>query len=432
VRLRSPHDRQILLLAVPALGALAAEPLYVLVDTAIVGHLGTAQLASLAIAATVMSTAFTIFNFLTYGTTAQVARLHGAGRNAAATALGSQALWLGLAIGVALLVLIEALAGPVVTLMGGRGTVHDGAALYLRIAALGGPLFMLAGAAQGYLRGMSDLRTPLIILVAAHTANAGLELLFVYGFGWGLAGSAWGTVIAQLGMALAFVHVQRRAGFARPQPAEMRPLARIGSEIAVRTTALTGSFLVASAVLARIGAASLGAHQVAFQLWVFLALILDAIAIAGQVMVGRMLGAGDARGAREAATRMIAWSVAVGALFAVVLLALGDAVPRLFTDDARVVARAREIWPLFAAMMPANGAVFALDGILIGAGDTRYLMWGMLAAAAVYVPITVLALHEGWGIVGVWWGLLALIGVRLLTCGARFAGSRWALTGAPA
>jgi putative MATE family efflux protein len=417
---------------VPALGALAAEPLYVLVDTAIVGHLGTTQLASLAIAATVMSTAFTIFNFLTYGTTAQVARLHGAGRNEAAAALGSQALWLGLAIGVALLVLIEALAGPIVTLMGGTGRVHDGAVLYLRIAALGGPLFMLAGAGQGFLRGMSDLRTPLIILVAAHTTNAVLELVFVYGFGWGLAGSAWGTVIAQVGMALGFVAVQRRTGFERPHPGKMRPLARIGSEIAVRTTALTGSFLIGSAVLARIGAASLGAHQVAFQLWIFLALILDAIAIAGQVMVGRMLGAGDASGAREAATRMIAWAVAVGALFAVVLLALGDAVPRLFTGDDRVVERAHEIWPLFAAMMPANGAVFALDGILIGAGDTRFLMWGMLAAAAVYVPIVLLAPHEGWGIVGVWWGLLALIAVRLLTCGARFAGSRWALTGAPA
>jgi putative MATE family efflux protein len=432
LRLRSPYDRQILLLAVPALGALAAEPLYVLVDTAIVGHLGTTQLAALAIAATVMSTAFTIFNFLTYGTTAQVARLHGAGREQDAAALGSQALWLGLAIGAVLLVLLEALAAPVVTLMGGTGHVHDGAVLYLRIAALGSPLFMLASAAQGFLRGISDLKTPLVILVAAHVTNALLELLFVYGFGWGLAGSAWGTVIAQLGMALAFAGVQRRAGFERPHPGKMRPLARIGSEIAVRTTALTGSFLVASAVLARIGAASLGAHQVAFQLWVFLALVLDAIAVAGQVMVGRMLGAGDAAGARGAAVRMIAWSVAVGALFAAVLLALGDAVPRLFTGDPAVVARAHQIWPLFAAMMPANGAVFALDGILIGAGDTRYLMWGMLAAAAVYVPITLLALHDGWGITGVWWGMLALIAVRLVVCGARFAGSRWALTGAPA
>jgi len=430
---RSPYDREILRLAVPALGALAAEPLYVLVDTAIVGHLGTVQLASLAIAATALTSAFTIFNFLTYGTTARVSRLHGAGREEEAARLGAQALWLGAGIGLVLLLATVALARPVATLMGGEGEILDGATTYLRIAALGSPFFMLASAGQGFLRGISDLRTPLVILVAAHAVNVVLELLFVYGFGWGLAGSAWGTVIAQVGMGAAFVVVQARAsGWEPPDLARIRSLMRIGGEIAVRTTALLGSFLVASAVLARIGAASLGAHQIAFQLFVFLALVLDAIAIAGQVMVGRMLGAGDARGARAAAARMIGWAVAAGTLFGAVLLALGDVLPHAFTDDPAVIARAAEIWPLFAAMMPANGAVFALDGILIGAGDTRFLMWGMLAAAAVYVPVALLALHEDWGILGVWAGLAALIAVRLLTCGGRFLGQRWALTGAPA
>jgi putative MATE family efflux protein len=426
------YDREILRLAVPALGALAAEPLYVLVDTAIVGHLGTTQLAALAIAAAVMSSAFTIFNFLTYGTTARVARMHGAGQEEAAARVGSQALWLGLFVGVALLGLIVALADPAATIMGGDGEVRDGAVLYLRIAALGAPFFMLAAAGQGYLRGMSDLKTPLVILVIAHVVNAALEVLFVYGFGWGLAGSAWGTVIAQVGMGLAFVQVQRRAGWARPSLAEMRPLMRVGSEIAVRTTALLASFLVASAVLARVSSTALGAHQIAFQLWVFLALVLDALAIAAQVMVGRMLGAHDAAGARAVSQRIIGWSVAVGGVFAIVLLALGDVVPKAFTDDPAVVAQAHRVWPLFAAMMPANGAVFALDGILIGAGDTRFLMWGMLASAAVYIPVALLALANDWGIVGVWCGLLGLIGMRLVTCGVRFAGSRWALTGAPA
>ena len=426
---RSPHDRDIVRLAVPALGALAAEPLYVLADTAIVGHLGTTQLASLAIAATVMTSAFTIFNFLTYGTTAQVARLHGAGRDADAARLGAQAQWLALAVGAALLAVVLALARPLVELMGGDGEVADGATTYLRIAALGAPAFMLASAGQGYLRGTGDMETPLAILVVAHVVNVALELLFVYGFGWGLAGSAWGTVIAQLGMGGAFLAVQLRAGWQRPVPARMRALMRVGTEIAVRTTALLGAFLVASAVLARVGPASLGAHQIAFQLFIFLALVLDALAIAAQVMIGRMLGAGDAAGARAAAGRMIAWSVALGALFGAVLLALGDLVPRLFTGDDAVVQRAHEIWWLFAAIMPLNGAVFALDGILIGAGDTRFLMWGMLAAAAVYVPVALLALANGWGILGVWFGLAGLIAVRLATCGARFAGDRWARVG---
>jgi putative MATE family efflux protein len=426
---RSPYDREIARLAVPALGALAAEPLYVLVDTAIVGHLGTEQLASLAIAATVMTTAFTVFNFLTYGTTAQVARLHGAGAEADAAHLGAQAQWLSVILGFLLLLAIAAPARPIVVLMGGEGEVAEGATTYLRIAALGAPAFMLASAGQGYLRGVGDLKTPLLILVVAHAVNVVLELLFVYGFDWGLAGSAWGTVIAQLGMGGAFLAVQLRAGWQRPVLARMRALMRIGSEIAVRTTALLGAFLVASAVLARIGPASIGAHQIAFQLFVFLALVLDALAIAAQVMVGRMLGAGDAAGARAAAGRMIAWSVVLGAAFGLVLLALGDVVPRLFTGDEAVVERAHEIWWLFAAMMPLNGAVFALDGILIGAGDTRFLMWGMLAASAVYIPVALLALANDWGILGVWFGLTGLIAVRLATCGARFAGDRWARTG---
>jgi putative MATE family efflux protein len=429
---RRALDREVFALALPALGALAAEPLYVLVDTAIVGHLGTVQLAALAIAATVLSTGFTVFNFLTYGTTAQVARLHGAGRDHDAAALGSQALWLALAIGALLLVGVVALAPAAVSLMGGEGEVADGAVLYLRIAAIGAPFFMLATAGQGFLRGMGDLRTPLVILVVAHAVNVVLEILFVYGFGWGLAGSAWGTVIAQAGMGLAFLEVQRRAGFEPPLLAKIRPLMRIGSEIAVRTTALLASFLVASAVLARVGAASLAAHQIAFQLFIFLALVLDALAIAAQVMVGRALGAADVTRARAAAGRVIVWSVVVGAGFAVALLALGDVLPHAFTGDERVVERAQEIWWLFAVMMPLNGAVFALDGILIGAGDTRFLMWGMLAAAAVYVPVALLALAQDWGILGVWFGLAGLIAVRALTCGARFLGSRWAFTGAPA
>ena len=277
-----------------------------------------------------LSTGFTVLNFLTYGTTAQVARLHGAGRDEEAAGLGSQALWLGLGLGLILLVATVAFAPVAVSLMGGEEEVADGAVLYLRIAALGAVLHD-RGRRPGFLRGMGDLRTPLVILVVAHAVNVVLEVLFVYGFGWGLAGSAWGTVIAQAGMGLAFV----RSSGARLRAAAPRPHAAAdrgsGRDRGPHRRA-AGSFLVASAVLARVGAASLAAHQIAFQLFVFLALVLDALAIAAQVMVGRLLGRATPPG-RAAAMRVILWSAVVGAALRLVLLALTDVLPQAFTDD---------------------------------------------------------------------------------------------------
>ena len=428
-------DRRMARLALPALGALAAEPLYLLVDTAIVGHLGTPQLAALGIAGAILTTSFTLFNFLAYGTTAQVARLHGAGQQEAAGRIAAQALWLASGLGLALLAAIAALADPLVALFGARGETAGHAVAYLRIAALGLPFALIALAGQGWLRGVADLRTPLAIVIAANAVNVVLELLFVYGLEWGMRGSAAGTAIAQAGMGGAFALLLLRApagggrGARRPDGRAIRALARVGGHLFVRTAALTGSFALAGAVLARIGTASLGAHQIAFQLWSFLALVLDAVAIAAQVIVGRALGAGRAAAARAAAARMIWWSVAFGALLGAVMFALGGVLPQAFTGDPAVVERARAVWWLFALMQPAAGAVFALDGILIGAGDSRFLMWSMLLCAlGVFVPVALLSLALGWGIVGVWCGIVALIVARLLATLARFVRGRWATT----
>jgi putative MATE family efflux protein len=306
----------------------------------------------------------------------------------------------------------------------------------MRIAAIGLPFALIALAGQGYLRGVSDLRTPLRIVIAANLLNVALELVFVYGFGWGIRGSAWGTAIAQACMGLAFALLLVRAsavGTRQPRLSRIRPLVRIGGEIFVRTLALYGSFVVAGAVLARIGAASLAAHQIAFQLWAFLALVLDAVAIAAQVIVGRTLGAGDAESAYLASRRMIGWSLAIGLGLGVAMLVLMPVLPHAFTSDAGVIDRAEAVWPLFALMAPLGALVFALDGIMIGAGDTRYMMWSMLiAAAGVYVPIALAALHFGWGIVGVWCGLLAQLFTRAAALGWRFMGRRWTVVGAPA
>jgi putative MATE family efflux protein len=431
VRLRSPHDREILRLALPALGALAAEPIYVLVDTAIVGHLGRPQIAALGLAGTVLSGAFTIFNFLTYGTTSIVARAAGAGQQERAARLAAQALWLSLAIGVALVAICEVAASPMLDVLGAHGPSGAYALSYFRIAALGLPAALIALAGQGYLRGVSNLRRPLEIVVAANLVNVVLELVFVYVLHWGIKGSAAGTAIAQAGMGAGFILelLRPHADSKRPSLEEMRPMMRIGGQIFVRTTALYAAFLAAASVCARMGDAQLGAHQIAGQLFFFLALILDSVAIAGQVIVGRSLGSGNAEGAYASAARMIGWSVAFGLAFALVLLPLAHVVPRAFTGDAGVQHEASALWPYFALMQPLGGAVFALDGILIGAGDTHYLMWSMLAASAVFITLAMLALELGWGIVGVWIALDVLIATRLAFLGVRFAGRRWAVVG---
>ena len=429
--LRSPYDGEILRLALPALGALAAEPLYILVDTAIVGHLGRTQLAALGAAATALGVLAT-FNFLQYGTTAQVARATGAGEHAVARKLGAQALWLSLGVGIVLAVTIALLAGPIAALVGVEGRTADQAETYLRIVAIGIPSFFLALGGQGYLRGISELRAPLVLIVLGNLVNVVLELLFVYGFGWGIEGSAWGTAIAQSCMGAGFVwlivrHVGRDD--LAPVVALARRLVSVGKFLFVRTASLIAAFLLAGAVVARFGDAELGAFQISFQLWIFLALVLDAIAIAGQIIVGRELGAGRPERAFAASVRMIGLAAAVGTVFAVALLALSDVLPRLFSGDEAVLAQCALLWPIFALMQPLNGAVFALDGILIGAGDGPYIAGSMVVAFAACTVVLAVTVAADWGIRGVWAAIGVLIVVRLATMGARFARRRWLVTG---
>ena len=423
-------DREILRLAVPALGALAAEPLYVLIDTAIVGHLGTPQLAGLGVATSLILSAYWLFGFLAYGTTGTVSRLIGAGDERRAAAQGVQGLWLGALLGVAVAVLGYLAAAPLVDVMGPSDAVRPFALEYFRISMVGVPALLVVLAGTGYLRGAQDTRTPLLVTVATVLLNTALEVLFVYGLDWGIGGSAWGTVLAQSCGALWYVRVVIRSGAPlRPDPAALRRLTRLSFHLVLRTAALRGALLVSTAVVTRLGTRDIAAHQVAFELWMFLALALDAIAIAGQALAGRLLGAGSVEDARAATRRMIELSVIAGVALAALVLALRPWLPGLFTDDAGVRDLAAFVLVFVAVQQPANGIIFAIDGILIGAGDLRYLAWAMVASAAVYVVTTLAVLALGWGIGWVWTAFSLMQVVRLGTLVWRWRGDAWMRTG---
>jgi putative MATE family efflux protein len=432
----SPYDREIWRLALPAFGALAAEPLYVLADTAIVGQLGTRPLAGLAVAGIVLTAAYSLFNFLAYSTTAAVARQVGAGDLRRAAELGVDGMWLALGIGVVLLVVGVSAAPAIVDAMGASARVHPYAVTYLRISALGAPAYLVALAATGYLRGMQDTRTTLVVAVAANVVNLVLEIVLVFGLDSGIAGSAWGTVVAQLGAALAYVTIVARTVRATgasvwPRRAGVRTVAVIGGPLVVRTASLLAALLVATNLAARISDDAVAAHQIAFQINLFLALSLDAIAIAGQAMVGRYLGASDAHQARVAARRMIEWGIAVGVGFAFVLAVARPALVPLFTDDAGVHHLAMQVLWIVALVQPLSAVVFVLDGILIGAGDQRYLAGAMLASTLLaFVPAVVLVTLLDGGLLWLWAAIAWWIGARGATVAWRFAGTGWQVTGA--
>jgi putative MATE family efflux protein len=432
---RHPADREILRLAVPALGALAAEPLYILVDTAVVGHLGTPQLGGLAVAGIVLTTAFSLFNFLSYGTTAAVARAAGAGRSDVTARNAVQSLWLALFIGVAL-ALGGLLGAPlIVDLMGPSAAVRPNALLYLRIASLGLLPVMLSLVGVGYLRGLQDTATPLRIALLANLANLVLELVAIYGLGMGLAASAWATNLAQAGGAVVFCrHIIRdaqasRVGW-RPDPAVLKNLVVIGRDLFLRTGSLLAALAVATSVASRMGAVPLAAHQVAFQLWSFLALSLDAVAIAAQAMIGRLLGAGDATGARDVSRRMVEWGLLAGVVLGGLVALLRPALAPLFSDDQAVIHLTRQVLWVVAILQPLNAVVFVLDGVLIGAGDLRFLAGAMVSSFAVYLPAAILAGAAGGTLLWLWGAIALLMVARLVGVAWRFAGTGWAVTGA--
>jgi putative MATE family efflux protein len=431
---RSPQDGEILRLAVPAFGALVAEPLFLLADSAIVGRIGTVPLGGLGVASQALSTLVGISIFLAYGTTAAVARQLGAGNHRAAIRQGIDGLWLAAGIGAVVLAAGWPLAPAIAGAFGGSAAVTAQAAIYLRISLLGAPFMLAVLAGTGVLRGLQDTRTPLAVAVAANLVNIVLNATFVLGLHWGIAGSAWGTVIAQAAAALAYLAVvgrgARRAGvsFAPDRPG-VRAAASAGGSLVLRTLALQATLVIVTAIAARQGNAAIAANQVAFRIWNLLLMALDAIAIAGQAITGRHLGGGDVAAARAATSRMITWGAAYGVMFGLILLAARPFLPGLFdvTPDVRRLLLA--VLLVAAVQQPVSGVVFVLDGVLIGAGDQDYLALAGLITLAVF-GVAVAVLVPGRGLVALWAAFSIWMLARLVTLTLRARSSRWLVTGA--
>jgi len=431
----SDDGREILRLAVPALGALVAEPLYVLADTAVVGHLGTGPLGGLGVASAALLFAYGLCIFLAYGTTASVARLTGAGEHRRAADQAVQGLWLALGIGIGLAAVGIPLAGSIVGALGADGDVADHATTYLRISLLGAPGMLLMLAGVGYLRGLKDNVRPLRVAVGTAILNLVLELVLILGLDLGIGASAAATVVAQWTGAACYLarigrDVRQRRASLGPHPANIIRMLTVSGQLLARNLSLTGMFLVGTSVATRIGRDDVAAHQVAFQVWVAAALAMDAVAIAAQAMVGERLGAGDAASARRIGRRVIAWSAAMGLAMLPVLLATRHGVAGVFSADAQVVSLAAFLLVHVALMAPVGGIAFALDGILIGAGDQAFMARAMAATSVATVAAMVVGrladLGIGWLWGAIWLATVLRSGIFL----TRFAGDRWQVVGA--
>jgi len=427
------RDRNILHLAVPALGSLAADPLLSMVDTALVGHLGVAPLAALAISVVVFNLAFMVFNFLAYATTGPVARRLGSGRAEEIPAFAAQALWLALLLGIAGTVAAEIAAEPLGRLVGAQNEVLALFLAYFRIRILALTPLLITLTGHGLFRGLQDTRTPLFITVSVNTLNGLLAYFLIYPVGLGVRGAAIATLSAQSVGALLFLwratrrlKPLARPGVWRPRGAPMRELLRLSRDLAFRTIALYGTYFLSTTAATRMGTVEVAAHQVALDLWMFLAMVVDSLAIAGQALIGRHLGLGQSAEARAIGVRTLWWSVGAGAVLGLGYWLMRGLLPRIFTSDPQVLAGIALAFPFVAALQPLNGYVFALDGILIGASDTGYLARWMTVSVAAAAAIILLALWNDWGLQGIWAGLALLMAGRGLTNSLRFQSGRWA------
>ncbi|MEN4447074.1 MATE family efflux transporter [Mycobacterium sp. SM3041] len=425
--------RRIAGLAFPALGVLAAEPIYLLLDTAVVGRLGALPLAGLAVGGLILSLVGSQLTFLSYGTTSRSARSFGAGDRAGAVGEGVQATWLALALGVLIVVVVQALAPFLLTVIAGsRGGIAETALPWLRVAILAVPAILMSMAGNGWLRGVQDTVRPLRYVLVGVGISAVLCPVLV--FGWlglprlGLTGSAVANLLGQWIAAALFGYalLSERVSL-RLRPDVLRAQLTMGRDLVLRSLAFQVCFLSAGAVAARFGAAAVAAHQVVLQLWNFLALVLDSLAIAAQSLVGAALGAGEPAHAKTVARRVTVYSAAAATVLAAVFAVGSGVLPAVFTADQAVRDQIGIPWWFMVAQLPIAGIVFALDGVLLGAGDAKFMRNATLISGLVgFLPLIWLSLAFGWGLAGIWSGLSTFLVLRLVFVGWRAWSGRWA------
>ena len=412
-------DRRILTLAIPALGALAADPLLSLADTAFVARLGRIPLAALGVDTALFGFAFFIFNFLAYATTPMVARRLGAGDSAGAGRVVVQAFTLAVTLGSVSALLMIWAARPLVGVMQASPELVDSAVSYLRIRAIAAPAVLMVTAGHGAFRGLQDTRTPLVITVGINLINVVLDPILIFGLGWGLEGAAVATVIAQVvgagWFAWRIVRVgrERNWSWTRPGIRELIPMLQTGSLLTLRTLFLVVSLTVATAVAAGMGSAQVAAHQVVSQTWFLLAMIVDALAIAAQAMVADELGRSDRERAAQVATRLGGWGLVAGFFLMAVLLAGRGLIASWFAPDPEVEALIVRAMTVAAFMQPVAALAFVGDGVYLGLLQVKYLVYSTGAGAAIGLVLLFVGAGAGWGLVGVWWAIAGLVTARL-------------------
>ena len=416
-------NRQVLSLALPALGALIAEPLFVLADSAMVGHLGAVSLAGLSLASSILTTTVGLFVFLAYATTATTARLFGAGRRTEGLRASVDGMWLALLLGLGAGAFLGLTAPWLTEAMGAHGPVAQAAIAYLRASCPGLPGMFVVLAATGVLRGLLDTRTPFVVATGGAVLNIVVNAILLYGVGMGIAGSGAGTAIAQTAMALALAgpiaRTARAAGVGLlPHREGLRASLGSGAPLLIRSLSLRVAILATVWAATALGDVSLAAHQVVNALWTFAAFALDALAVAAQALIGTALGQAQRSDADSATSdtevdiaadtdtqsasatagwsidellrRLLAWGAGTGVLIGVLMAAGAAWLPHVFTSDPGVITAATPTLLVAASALPLAGVVYLLDGVLMGAGDGRYLAWAGLLTLVPYIPLALL------------------------------------------